>query len=85
MVDADRENCQKLLDAGWQVTAVSLYDEEGIEGWMWEAPNGDEHTETGVWDEPPTIPDAAIDFLKASTDKSEPPHANPNLTNDTER
>lgn len=36
---------------------VSLYDEEGIEGWRWSHPDGREWTETGDWmDHPPTHP-----------------------------
>jgi hypothetical protein len=42
------------LDAhGWTVDEVSLYDEEGVEGWRWTAPGGEEHVAIGGWDGPP--------------------------------
>ena len=44
---------------GWEVEKVSLYDEEGIEGWRWTEPNGTEHTETGDWSDLPPWPDSA--------------------------
>ncbi len=42
----------------WTVEQVSLYDEEGVEGWRWTAPNGDEFDVIGDWSERPTIDDA---------------------------
>jgi hypothetical protein len=35
---------------------VSLYDEEGIEGWRWTAGDGREWTEMGDWDDEPIHP-----------------------------
>jgi hypothetical protein len=43
--------------SGWSVRKASLYDEEGIEGWLWTSPSGEEFAATGDWDEPPVIPD----------------------------
>lgn len=45
---------------GWSVRKVFLYDEEGVEGWTWDSPSGQEISEIGVHDEPPPIPDALI-------------------------
>lgn len=47
----------------WEVDKVSLYDEEGIEGWTWTEPNGTEHTEMGDWDELPPWPDSAREAI----------------------
>lgn len=60
--DYDSEVCLcrkcELEAEGWTVSKVSLYDEEGVEGWRWDGPNGEEYSEVGAWDEPPVIPDA---------------------------
>jgi hypothetical protein len=34
---------------------VSMYDEEGVEGWRWAHPDGREWFEMGSWDEPPPM------------------------------
>lgn len=45
-----------LLAGGWSVEKVSLYDEEGVDGWRWV--NGDrEFTVVGDWNDLPPIPD----------------------------
>ena len=45
---------------------VSLYDEEGIEGWTWSHPDGREWTEASPWDQdPPMHPVAAAALKKA--------------------
>lgn len=47
-----------LFNLGWTVEPRSLYDEEGVEGWVWIDPEGNEHsTELGYWHEPPPLPD----------------------------
>lgn len=48
---------------GWTVSKVSLYDEEGVEGWKWESPAGNEYCEIGDWHELPTWPDSATSEL----------------------
>lgn len=48
---------------GFTVDRVSLYDGEGVEGWRWEAPNGQEFYVIGEWDEPPAIPDELKEYL----------------------
>ncbi len=48
-----------LLLLGWEVEKRSLYDEEGVEGWAWIEPNGDEHVDVGPWDELPPWPKSA--------------------------
>jgi len=49
---------------GWTVRPVSLYDEEGVEGWLWTEPNGTEHAEIGDHSELPTWPASAARALK---------------------
>jgi len=45
---------------------VSLYDEEGVEGWRWTHPDGREWTAVGAWDEaPPMHPVASAAIAKA--------------------
>ncbi len=44
-----------LLD-DWIISKASLYDEEGIEGWVWER-DGNEYAEMGDWCELPTMPE----------------------------
>lgn len=51
---------QKFIAAGWSVSKASLYDEEGIEGWMWLSPQGTEYGVTGHWDEPAPPPDVDL-------------------------
>ena len=46
-----------LQVAGWEFSAVSLYDEEGVEGWHWESPKGDDFYEMGDWNSPAEIPE----------------------------
>jgi len=41
--------------AGWECCHVSLYDEEGVEGWRWTSPKGTERTIIGAWDESPAV------------------------------
>lgn len=53
------------LMIGWTVDKRSLYDEEGIEGWVWNANGSSEFAVTGSWDEMPTWSDAAhLELLK---------------------
>jgi len=57
-----------LTKYDWEVTRISLYDEEGIEGWKWTEPDGTEHYESGDWDALPTWPDSANKSLLNKTD-----------------
>lgn len=60
-----------LTGLGWTVEKLSMYDEEGVEGWMWTEPNGTEHTEMGDWSELPTWPQSAREAVaKAGTWKA---------------
>ena len=43
---------------------VSLYDEEGVEGWRWTAPDGAEWIEMGDWREEPPMPPFARTALE---------------------
>jgi len=48
---------------------ISLYDEEGVEGWRWTHPDGREWTDAGCWNEPaPMHPEAraALAALKGT-------------------
>lgn len=47
-----------LFNRGWTATPVSLYDEEGVEGWRWEDAEGNERgTVMGDWSELPPLPE----------------------------
>ena len=54
-----------LLFSGWVVSKVSLYDEEGIEGWLWDENYGREYAEMGDWDELPTMPSVVEEIADA--------------------
>ena len=51
------------LSLGWEVERRSLYDEEGVEGWAWVAPDGTEFVEIGSWCEDAPWPDEAQEYL----------------------
>lgn len=51
---------EALLGSGWTVEKTSLYDEEDVEGWKWTAPNGEEFSVVGSWDEPPPMPEHIV-------------------------
>ena len=53
----------RALELGWTVDNVSLYDEEGVEGWKWTSPDGAEYYEVGDWDAEPTVPDEVSSLL----------------------
>lgn len=40
------------LANGWAVEKASLYDEEGVEGWRWTDPRGNEYSVIGDWSFP---------------------------------
>jgi hypothetical protein len=40
------------MQCGWQANRVSLYDEEGVEGWEWLSPSGQSYTCIGDWSLP---------------------------------
>jgi hypothetical protein len=47
----------RLMADGWSVSKISMYDEEGVEGWQWTRYHNDrEYTVIGSWDELPPIP-----------------------------
>lgn len=46
-----------LLAHGWTVEMCSMYDEEGVDGWRWEAPDGEEFYVSGVHEDGPVAPD----------------------------
>ncbi len=48
-----------LTKYDWTVRPMALYDEEGVEGWLWTEPSGSEHSEIGDWNELPAWPDSA--------------------------
>jgi hypothetical protein len=47
---------EELQAAGWTVRPVSMYDEEGVEGWEWTSPDDREYVVMGDWNEPPPLP-----------------------------
>ena len=46
-----------LTISGWDFGKTSLYDEEGVEGWEWTGPEGEECGATGCWHELPVMPE----------------------------
>lgn len=52
----DKEMTELALAQGWQVEPVSLYDEEGVEGWLWTSPGGSEEIVTAMSSEYPIVP-----------------------------
>ena len=38
---------------GWTAEPTSLYDEEGVEGWRFDGPDGEEIGIIGDWTDPP--------------------------------
>ncbi len=46
----------KLFTDGWRAEKTSLYDEEGVEGWLWSHPDGREYSVIGDWKDDPEIP-----------------------------
>ncbi len=61
-----RTNFNKLVEAlGWSFEKVSMYDEEGVEGWKWTSPTGQEYHEIGQWDEAPPVPDGVLTQVSA--------------------
>lgn len=57
-----RDQVDALLD-GWKCERVSMYEDEGVEGWRWIEPDGTEHYEVGSWDELPPWPESAREAL----------------------
>lgn len=53
-----------LLLLDWNVERRSIYDEEGIEAWVWTEPNGTEHFDIAAgWQELPDWPESAREAL----------------------
>lgn len=46
------EKMKDIVIACGEPETMSLYDEEGLEGWRWVHPDGREWTAIGAWDEP---------------------------------
>jgi hypothetical protein len=51
---------------GWTIDPVSLFDDEGVEGWRVVAPDGKEWTAIGSWQGPPVIEDEAREKMAAA-------------------
>lgn len=58
---------RRWLDRGWEAIPVLLFDEEGVEGWQWLGPDGEEYTSIGDHMDPPTIPDE-LEALKCAAE-----------------
>lgn len=54
---ADHWRRNQLFMSGWTVDRVSLYDEEGVEGWRWMSLDRRELSVIGDWNEPAPIPE----------------------------
>lgn len=50
---------------------VSLYDEECIEGWRWDHPDGREWIEMGDWSERPPMHPVACEAIAKATEEEE--------------
>ena len=51
----NREETIKHVSECGEPRKVFLYDEDGVEGWLWEHPNGAEYTDEGDHSEPPPL------------------------------
>jgi hypothetical protein len=57
----EQARADAFVAAGWKAERASLYDEEGVEGWRWTDPQGDnDYTVMGHWDEPAPPPDCDL-------------------------
>jgi hypothetical protein len=50
--ETDAQLAKWALDNGWDAERTLLYDEEGVEGWRWTSPDGQEFSCIGDWSEP---------------------------------
>ena len=57
----------RLIMLGWDIRQVSLYDEEGVEGWEWTDPLGKEQVVQGDWSEAPPLPEDVERYLDPAT------------------
>lgn len=72
--DSDEERAREwLLANGWNTTKESWYDEEGVEAFRWDPPDGypegvGEYDcgEMGDWGEPAPVPEVLIDYWRRS-------------------
>lgn len=48
---------------GWTIEKASFYDDEGVEGFTWTAPNGESFDVLGDWGDPPTSGDKIRQLL----------------------
>ena len=65
----DEEDSRALIAmiqmGDWSIDKVSCYDEEGVEGWEWSyVTAGRSWIELGSWDDLPSVPDGAIQWLR---------------------
>ncbi len=59
-MERDEQVIAQALAAGWSYQPVSLYDEEGVEGFRWDGPGGEELVSFAVggdWRNGPEVPD----------------------------
>ena len=57
------EMYERALELGWDVDQVSLYDEEGVEGWCWASPDGNEYYVVGDWNDTPEVPEEVFSLF----------------------
>jgi hypothetical protein len=50
-----------LTVGGWTVDKVSMYDQEGVEGWQWHHPDDRYVHVIGGWDDLPSVPVDVVD------------------------
>ena len=54
---AERDVLKARVRDGWSVESAMLYDEEGVDGWRWSGPNGEELYQVAWDDDLPSLPD----------------------------
>jgi len=59
----EQQAYEYALQNGWDVDKVSLYDEEGVEGWCWTSPDGNEYYVVGDWNDTPEAPEEVFSLL----------------------
>lgn len=64
----DEKLIEIAISGGWTVEKTSLYDDEGVEGWEWESPSGENFRVSGVWDDGPALDSDVRDAILATLD-----------------
>lgn len=71
MNETYKDQLTAIIFYNWTVVKVSLYDEEGIEGWRWTDHNGNDYDVIGNWDELPPFPESAREIFSEINNSKE--------------